>query len=183
MAAGIKGMKASVAATLLAVQGLPMSSPMDLVLATKAKESNKSVRYLEASSLQASLLEKWMDIRMLRSMLADVDDVKKSTLEGFEAYIAGDEEALGKLSADFGSFEKSGRDKAEFDEMMTDMLYARNKAWIPELQDIMKDGKAFVAVGAAHLIGKGSVVELLTSAGYTVNRGGNAADASAASSK
>lgn len=48
------------------------------------------------------------------------------------------------------------------------LLSGRNKDWIPKLESFIQKGKAFIAVGAAHLPGKGGVIALLRGAGYTL---------------
>lgn len=50
------------------------------------------------------------------------------------------------------------------DEFLTN----RNMSWIPKLVKIMKDEKAFIAVGAGHLGGPNGVVNLLRKEGYAV---------------
>jgi uncharacterized protein YbaP (TraB family) len=51
---------------------------------------------------------------------------------------------------------------------MEDILYKRNESWIPTLERI--HGDAFIAVGAMHLVGKRSVLDLLKQKGYTITR-------------
>lgn len=54
---------------------------------------------------------------------------------------------------------------AEFEDAF---LTRRNMNWIPKLEIIMKDQKAFIAVGAGHLGGPDGMVRLLRKAGYAV---------------
>ena len=49
-------------------------------------------------------------------------------------------------------------------------MYDRNEAWIPTLEDEMSKGCMFLVVGASHLVGERSVVDLLRKAGYVVTR-------------
>lgn len=49
-----------------------------------------------------------------------------------------------------------------------EMLDNRNKNWVVQLPELMKDKSIFVAVGAAHLAGKNGVINLLREAGYIV---------------
>ena len=51
------------------------------------------------------------------------------------------------------------------------MVTNRNKSWIPKIEQMLK-GKsdALIVVGAAHLVGKGGVVELLKAKGYSVEQ-------------
>lgn len=55
-------------------------------------------------------------------------------------------------------------------EARTAMLDVRNQAWMQNLLPLIQAGRAFVAVGCAHLLGHGSVIELLEAQGYTVER-------------
>jgi len=55
--------------------------------------------------------------------------------------------------------------------MLKKLLLDRNRAWIPKLEEFLKSDKAvLVVVGAGHLVGKDSVVELLTAKGYKVEQ-------------
>ncbi|RZK49479.1 MAG: TraB/GumN family protein [Pedobacter sp.] len=53
-------------------------------------------------------------------------------------------------------------------EELDKMLKHRNEKWMLKLPEIMAKQSAFIAVGAAHLITKDGLVELLKKAGYTV---------------
>ena len=48
------------------------------------------------------------------------------------------------------------------------LLNDRNKKWVKELNDIMKNESVFVAVGAGHLTGEYGLISLLKKEGYTV---------------
>lgn len=48
------------------------------------------------------------------------------------------------------------------------LLNKRNENWIPQLQEIIEAGNAFIAVGAGHLGGDNGVINLLRNAGYEV---------------
>jgi uncharacterized protein len=79
---------------------------------------------------------------------------------------------------------RNGDEKALTKEMINDMrdkypeyyqslLVVRNKAWIPKLDAFLKDNDkddALVVVGAGHLVGDDSVVQLLKAKGYKVER-------------
>jgi len=47
-------------------------------------------------------------------------------------------------------------------------LNDRNKNWIPIIKEKMIGKKAFIAFGAAHLIGEKGVIQLLRNEGYKV---------------
>jgi uncharacterized protein len=171
MANNFQNLKTSAAATVLDVQGMPMTTPIDLFLLQRAKKANKTVVFLEPASKQLAILDKWMDRRALEEMLDEVGEQKKKNLELIDAYVAGDEaKAIAMSKDEEADFLKSGRTHAEFEAMMKDLLLDRNASWIPEIQDMAKKGDAFVAVGAMHLLGPGSVPELLAKAGWKIER-------------
>ena len=53
---------------------------------------------------------------------------------------------------------------------MEDMLFKRNASWIDRSRSSTPTGGGFVAVGAVHLVGPRSVLELLAKKGYKVTR-------------
>jgi uncharacterized protein YbaP (TraB family) len=170
MANGLKNMKASTAAAVLELKGLPMTQPMDLVLLQKGKDAGAEVIYLEEAKLQQKLLDKWLDARALKMMLDEADKGDNKNQEMLSAYESGDETVVEKLTFDKEAWKQAGRDEKEFDQMLEELLLDRNASWIPAIEKMIAKGDAFIAVGAAHLIGKGSVLELLRAKGYTVNR-------------
>jgi uncharacterized protein YbaP (TraB family) len=48
------------------------------------------------------------------------------------------------------------------------MLTKRNKEWLNKMPEMMNNNSVFFAVGAAHLLGKNGVIQLLKDKGYTV---------------
>jgi uncharacterized protein YbaP (TraB family) len=167
----LDNMKVSMAATLLDEQGMPeVSTPIDLALFQRAKKAGKGIVFLEKAALQLALLDKWMDARALEAMLDDLADTQKKNLELVDSYVAGDEAKAIEMSKDDSDFIKSGRTHADFAQFMKELLFDRNASWIPEIEDMAKKGDAFVAVGAMHLLGPGSVVDLLEKAGWKVDR-------------
>jgi uncharacterized protein YbaP (TraB family) len=169
MADNLKNMKPSAAASVLELRGLPMTQPMDLVLLQRAQKNGAKIVYLEEARLQEKILDKWLDVQGLKEMLDDIASGQDKNQEMLDAYVQGNEDVVSKLTADKSSWKRS---PAEFDAMMKDLLYDRNASWIPELEKMFTDGDAFVAVGAAHLIGDRSVTDLLKKDGFTITRVG-----------
>jgi uncharacterized protein YbaP (TraB family) len=62
-------------------------------------------------------------------------------------------------------FEKGEYDLASHESSLLDN---RNKKWIPKMEEYMKVGPTFFAVGAGHLGGINGVISLLRARGYTV---------------
>lgn len=50
------------------------------------------------------------------------------------------------------------------------ILLARNKAWMPALTQALNSGRAFIAVGAAHLGGRNGILPMLQRKGYKITR-------------
>lgn len=168
-AGALRGYKAMIPVTMLSLRGLPATAPMDGALYGRAINEHKEIVYLEDITLQGAVLEKWMDGKALKDMLDDLDIGDKRAKDMLDAYVAGDEARIEALSnEERDDFLRHGRTQKEYDEQMEDILYKRNASWIPTLERI--HGGAFVAVGAMHLVGKRSVLDLLQQKGYKVTR-------------
>jgi hypothetical protein len=79
-----------------------------------------------------------------------------------DAWSAGELETLsGELLASFDEF------PGLYDTLVTE----RNEKWVGSLEDMLDDRRRYlVVVGALHLVGSDSVVELMTARGHTVQR-------------
>jgi uncharacterized protein len=170
MAAGVKGMKPSAVAVLVTLQGLPMTAPMDLVMASRAKKASRPITYLEDARMQQALVDKWMDIRALKAMLDDPDGIRAKNVELLATYHAGDDTRLAALISDQTQWKEMGLTARDAEKAMEEMLYARNRAWIAPLETLFAPGGAFVAVGVGHLVGQQNVLELLGKKGYAITR-------------
>jgi uncharacterized protein YbaP (TraB family) len=82
-----------------------------------------------------------------------------ATLVG--AYIAEDDRPLLKA---FGKLARHNPALAER------LLYRRNQAWCERLMLWLRDGRMFIAAGAAHMFGDRGLVTLLRERGYLVER-------------
>jgi uncharacterized protein YbaP (TraB family) len=57
------------------------------------------------------------------------------------------------------------------EDLYQSLLIDRNANWTPKIEILLETpGTHLVAVGAAHLIGDGSVIDLLKQKGYDVQR-------------
>ena len=164
MAAGLDSMKASSAAGLVMTQGLPMTAPMDLVLQQKARSLGKTIAYLEEPRFQIDLLDRYLNAEALIHALDNMDEIIATNRGLLKAYLAGDAEAMAATTLDPGQWESYG------DDALEQMLFARNRNWVPEIEKLMAQGTPFVAVGGGHLVGEKSVLELLAAKGYRIER-------------
>lgn len=170
IAGGLKTMKPSAAAVFLTLQGLPMTAPMDIVMASRAKAAGRPVSYLEEARMQQALIDKWMDVRALKAMLDAPEALKTKNAELLAAYRAGDDAKITELISDQTQWKEMGLSPKDAEKAMDEMLYARNRAWIAPLEGLFASGGAFVAVGVAHLLGPQNVLELLGKKGFTITR-------------
>ncbi len=157
-------MKPAAAASFLALRDLPKTMPMDLTLLSYATREKKELQYLETGEFQINLLNKIMTVEFLDQMLKNPEAMDSSKL--LEVYRVGDQAQLQQLLLDpkaWGGEEKSAAN-------LKAMLFDRNADWLPKLKTLFRTPNVFVAVGAAHLVGDKSVIDLLQSDGYTVTR-------------
>lgn len=159
------------AAALMSLKDLPKTSPMDGVLLGRAINQKKQIVYLEEGSLQVQVLAKHMGARALKMMIDTYEKGAAQAKGMLDAYIAGDPEAILKVTDEQRAESlKHGFTQREYDEQMEDILYKRNASWIAAIEKMHTEGNAFIAVGALHLIGKRSVLEMLEKKGYKIAR-------------
>ena len=60
-------------------------------------------------------------------------------------------------------------DRKLADKLMDSLIYERNLRMVQRMRPRLKDGNAFVAIGALHLPGEKGVLRLLQNRGYTVS--------------
>lgn len=162
---------ATIPATMLALRGIPSTPPMDGILLARAKLRGKQIVYLEAAARQAAMLEKHLNVKALKLMLDDLGKVERQTKQLLAAYVAGDEAKFSEITDEQRRDAiAGGYTEAEYDDSMEDLLYRRNASWIAAVERMHAGGGAFVAVGAMHLFGKRSVLELLAAKGYQIRR-------------
>ena len=101
-----------------------------------------------------------MQKRFLVMTLDESAQLDREIGELVGAWKAGDTAALaGLLSDEFD----------EFPDLYRRLTVDRNRAWVGRLADLLDDRDDYlVVVGALHLVGKDSVVDLLEQRGYEV---------------
>jgi hypothetical protein len=160
-----------IAATMLLLKDMPKTEAMDGALVAAAQRAKKPIVYLEPAAKQLALLDKWLDAREIKSLLDHTAETVANEQEMLAAYLAGDAPRMLALAADERATAKaSGYTDAEYDQEMADLLYERNASWIDAIEQLHTRGGAFIAVGALHLIGDRSVLDLLAHRGYVVTR-------------
>ena len=137
---------------------------VDMQLHVKAKAASKPVFGLESTDFQLGLFDSMSaqdQEKMLKDLVAPDSAVKQLTAIR-DAWSAGNGAALDSLLNN-GMKDSPG--------VYAAMITNRNRSWIPKLESLIR-GKddALVVVGAAHLVGKDGVVELLRAKGYTIEQ-------------
>jgi len=171
VASAVEHLPPMVAANTLSSRGLPHTPAMDRVLAARASGEHKPVVYLEPATRQLQLVARWLDDKALKMTLDELPDSDRRARLALAAYVAGDEQAIVALNdGEKDVALRHGYTAAELDQEMTELLYDRNESWLPALDRMRAAGGGFVAVGALHLVGHGSVLERLAHQGYRVTR-------------
>ena len=129
----------------------------------KAKEDKKQIVPLETIDFQLGLfagLTKEEEDAMLKETLQEITSFKKILTEMTDAWKTGDTKKLDELILDA---------MRQFPQIHKKLLIDRNKEWAAKIEKLLAEGKnLFVVVGAAHLVGKDSVVDLLSRKGLKV---------------
>lgn len=147
--------------------GYDVTSGVESVMRPAARKAGKEIRFLETVEEQMSAfatLPEDVQIRFLTSGLAEIDSASQELGDLVNAWKAGDVDALNRLLID--------EDLGAIPELYGALLTKRNANWAPEIDTLMKSesGTFLIAVGAAHLIGKDSVIEMLKPLGHVAER-------------
>lgn len=131
---------------------------LDRAVAEHAQAHGVGLGYLETMEEQVAVLSS-LDDDFVEGLQASPDDVtQRAWLEAvLELCREGRVEPVEALLAD---------PTADLEPMLS----ARNHAWMPRLQEELAQGDAFVAVGAAHLLGPDGLLTLLGAQGWTARR-------------
>lgn len=134
---------------------------VDVALINYAKAHSKELRYLESLQSQFEMMDKLgggSEVKELEKMLANLGKDSADVQTMFAAWTHGDLSKLASLE------DKDPNQRAL-------LLDNRNKAWIPQIEAMLREPKThLVTVGAAHLAGPQSVISLLCAKGWKVER-------------
>jgi uncharacterized protein len=158
-----------VALTLVAIKfqqiGLDPNLGVDHYLAERAKSSGKSTSGLETLEFQIGLLDQ-MSQRdqesLLRETVVELDLLDANINQIVQAWLKGDGQSLESLLL---------AGMKEYPEVHEKIIVERNRRWVPQIEKIFSQGGgAMVVVGAAHLVGKDGVIEMLKARGYRMEQ-------------
>ena len=139
---------------------------VDAYFDKRATSDSKPIEYLESLDFQLDLfadMGKDNEDTLMRSTLSQMAGFKEMFEALLPAWRAGDVSKIDKLLITPVAKE----DPKTFKAMFTD----RNMNWVPLIEKMFNDGdREFVLVGAGHLVGDGSVIDLLAKKGYTITQ-------------
>jgi len=127
-----------------------------------AKEDKKEIKGLETIQFQASVFDSIPYEWQAKELMKNIDS--------FSFYKKEFDDMVSLYKSQLLDSMQNMLVKSEFgSEQYEDLLLNdRNKKWVKELKEIMKNESVFTAVGAGHLTGEYGLISLLKKEGYTV---------------
>lgn len=126
------------------------------------KKNKVQLKGLETLADQMKLFDDFSDTEqaaMVMESIKNDPEAKNDTKKMMEIYHRQNIDSLHILI-----LEEGGTISSKEEELLSN----RNKNWIPKIEKMIADKRVFIAVGAGHLGGEQSVLELLRKQGYTV---------------
>ncbi len=156
----------TLAATQMRLLGLDPDKGIDLHFLRQAK-AGKKIRELE---IMAEQLQLFFDIEeadlLVKDSLHSLTSAQQEMTNLISAWKRGDEKLMQQYLFD----DMLNKNKA-MAALYERLYYQRNRKMTKSIKLYLKQkGQYFVVVGAGHLIGDKSIVQLLQTAGYTVTR-------------
>lgn len=149
----------------LAQRGFKPELGIEQQLADRAARDRKPIEGLETAGQQFAVLAGLPlpeQKRFLMMSLGETERLDAEIEDLLTAWRSGDTDALEEmLSAAY----------REFPELYGPLTEDRNRAWLERLEELLEDRDDYlVVVGALHLVGRHSVVDLLRQRGHTVTQ-------------
>lgn len=145
--------------------GYDAATGIDLHFHGRATDAGKEILGLETMDEQIEVfegLDTEAQIAFLESTLDQLDDTVAELDEATARWQRGDAHGLAEM------FVESVGDQPQ---LMERLLFERNRNWIPQIEALLASpGTAIVIVGMGHLVGAGSVIELLTERDHVVRQ-------------
>lgn len=138
------------------------NSSYELYLTELFSKSGRPVSGLETAEMQMAVLDQ-IPLNIQAGQLMEVVRNGKNACGEMEELIAT------YVAQDLGRMLELTAGDPSLGNYMDQLLDARNRNWIPQIEDLLKSkSSVLVAVGAGHLGGPGGVVNLLREKGYTL---------------
>lgn len=149
----------------LAKRGFSPEHGIEQTLALRAAADAKPILGLETAEQQFAVLAGLplpQQKRFLMMTLEEASQIDAELAELLGAWRAGDTATLARMLE---------REFNDFPDLYRPLTEDRNRAWVGRLADLLDDRDDYlVVVGALHLVGRNSVVELLEERGFEVRQ-------------
>jgi uncharacterized protein len=149
----------------LAKRGFSSELGVEEMLAKRAVADHKPIQGLETAEQQFGILAHLpmpLQKKFLMMTIDEADTLDSEIKELLAAWQSGDTDKLARLLGD--EFTKAP-------ELYRPLTEDRNRAWVGQIAQMLHDRDDYlVVVGALHLVGRNSVVDLLRQRGYTVTQ-------------
>jgi uncharacterized protein YbaP (TraB family) len=145
--------------------GFDSNYGIDRYLADRAKNSDKATGGLETLESQVGLIDQLPrrdQELMLRESLKELDLLDQGVERIVQSWLAGDVNSLEALLL---------AGMREYPEVHQKLIIDRHRRWVPQIEKMIKQREnVLVVVGAAHLVGKDGIIELLRARGYSAEQ-------------
>jgi len=149
----------------LAKRGFSSELGVEETLAKRAVADHKPIQGLETAEQQFAILAHLpipMQKKFLMMTIDETDNLDAQINDLLSAWQSGDTDRLARLLSD---------EFKEAPELYRPLTEDRNRAWVGEIAGMLHDREDYlVVVGALHLVGRNSVVDLLRQRGYQVTQ-------------
>ena len=143
--------------------GYQASQGLEQYLLRRSRADEKPILGLESPDDQIGIFDALSGAdqeALLMQTLTDLQAPEENMTRLLDAWREG---SLDKLAAELGA------DFEDLPDLETALISARNRRWVVKLEQLLRDGGRYlVVVGALHLVGENSVVDLLTAHGLDV---------------
>jgi len=143
---------------------------LDLQLYKKAQELGIKTYGLEKVEEQLAVFERLslkQQISLLKETVKRIDDMPTTFNKLHELYLKRNLTELMEYSIKY--MRESSDDKVLIDSFYKGIVDKRNIIMVKRMEKRLKEGNAFIAVGALHLPGKNGILQLLQQRGYQVS--------------
>ncbi len=146
--------------------GLNPASGADMLIEQQARREGDEIAYLESGMSQIramASLDEQGDFAMIDETVEQMNNFEEEVQTMLNAWAEGDEDLL---------YEKIIDGLKDVSQLAYEALFVnRNANWVRQIESMMEaDGDYLIAVGAGHLVGDESVVDMLQAKGFTVGR-------------
>jgi uncharacterized protein YbaP (TraB family) len=154
--------------TMLELQkmGIQPTHGVEYFFDARAKKDRKPIEGLETADEQLgfmTLMGKGLDNEMIFKEIDDLEQIRTELPALIAAWKKGDEQAL--------EINFIPKFKADYPKLYQALLVERNQKWVKKIEAYLnKPERVMVIVGAAHLAGPDSVVQMLRQRGYQVEK-------------